>query len=257
MKNIYQKFGKYYDQIYSSFYDYKLECDNLEELFRKFCKKQPREILDIGCGTGSHAIELSKRGYNLSGIDISPGMVEQAKRKARDAKVEIDFQIQDMKSLDFPSKFDAAICMFGGFGYLITEDDYNEFLTRLKGALKKDSPFLFEFWNIGGVKPGFKNWIKTRDSEGNTLIRLNGSDFNNKTNIISVSFDFYVLSETEIIDSFKEVHRLRCFSIEEIEELLANNGFKLLGTYKKDTHTQKLEDNLEDAFNVIAVASTL
>ena len=135
--------------------------------------------------------------------------------------------------------------------------DYKEFLTRLKGTLKKDSPFFFEFWNIGGVKPGFKNWIKTRDSEGNTLIRLNGSEFDKKTNIISVTFDFYVLSETEVIDSFKEVHKLRCFNTEEIEKLLANNGFNLLGTYKKDNQTQKLEDNLEDAFNIIAVATAI
>ena len=149
---VFEKFGEYYDLIYQ-YVDYKKECDLLEEVFSKYCQKKPRSILDVGCGTGSHSIILSKRGYDVTGIDLSRVMIEKAREKAEKEKIRVEYYVQDMRNIKLKRKFDCAICMFGGFGYINTYDDLVRLLSGVKNHLNRDGLFIFEFWNIGGLKP--------------------------------------------------------------------------------------------------------
>lgn len=258
MDNFYQKFGKYYDQIYDSFYNYKKECDNLEEIFSKHSKEPIKEILDIGCGTGTHAIDLTKRGYTVTGIDISPVMIEEAEKKAEKAKLKIDFELQDMRNIALPDKFDAAICLFGGFGYLQTTEDLNGFFRGVKECLKGPSFLVFEYWNVKTVKPGFRSWVKAEDEDkGTTIIRLSESEFDEKTSIISLNMDFYVFSGKEVIDRFTEVHELLCHDYYEIENILRDNRFELIELYGKDIKSQTLKDEIEEEPNILVVAKVI
>ena len=68
------------------------ECDFIEKEVNN--NKQTR-ILDIGCGTGRHAIELTKRSYNITGIDLSESLIKRAREKASKENLVIDFQKQD------------------------------------------------------------------------------------------------------------------------------------------------------------------
>ncbi len=71
----------------------------------------PAKILDIGCGTGSLSLVLAKLGHQVTGIDLSPKMVEQAKAKADEAGMPINFAIMGASSPDFPShSFDGIVC---------------------------------------------------------------------------------------------------------------------------------------------------
>ncbi len=81
-------------------------------------------ILDIGCGTGRHSIELARRGYQVTGIDISSGMLAEAKKSAATAGVEVEWVKADASRFISQTTFDAAICLCeGAFGLLSTEDD--------------------------------------------------------------------------------------------------------------------------------------
>jgi len=88
--------------------DYEKEYDVLERVFAEHSCETVRSILDVGCGTGSHALILSKRGYSVTGIDISKVMIEKANMKAEREKVEVDFFIQDMRNLNLDREFDCA-----------------------------------------------------------------------------------------------------------------------------------------------------
>jgi cyclopropane fatty-acyl-phospholipid synthase-like methyltransferase len=81
-------------------------------------------VLDIGCGTGRHAVELARRGCDVTGVDISPGMLEQARQAAEDARVSLDLRCCDATVFEPDRSFDAAICLCeGAFGLLGAGDD--------------------------------------------------------------------------------------------------------------------------------------
>lgn len=98
------------------------ECDFIEKEsgFDKSLK-----ILDVGCGTGRHAIELTKRGYNVTGIDLSDSLLKRAKQKAAEQNLQIDFQKHDARNLPFNNEFDMAIMLCEGAFPLMETDEMN------------------------------------------------------------------------------------------------------------------------------------
>jgi 2-polyprenyl-3-methyl-5-hydroxy-6-metoxy-1,4-benzoquinol methylase len=81
-------------------------------------------ILDMGCGTGRHAVELARRGFRVTGVDLSEGMLEQAQKAALEAKVEVAWVHADATTYASASVFDAALCLCeGGFGLVNHDED--------------------------------------------------------------------------------------------------------------------------------------
>ena len=99
-------------------------------------------ILDVGCGTGRHSIELARRGYRMTGVDISTGMLNEAQREADKAGVKIDLIRADASQFKSVKEFDAAICICeGAFGLLGSEDDpYMHELNILKNIHRTLKP---------------------------------------------------------------------------------------------------------------------
>src|SRR5690349_2720921 len=96
---IFKNYAEYYDQLYYD-KDYEKECDYLERIFETYSTAKPLNILDAGCGTGGHAIPLSKRGYTVTGIDVSGSMLDIARKRARKVGAKIDFRVADLRSFD-------------------------------------------------------------------------------------------------------------------------------------------------------------
>ncbi|MBM4037326.1 MAG: methyltransferase domain-containing protein [Planctomycetes bacterium] len=109
-------------------------------------------ILDVGCGTGRHAIELARRGYAVTGLDLSAEMLARAAEAARSAGVRVEWVRADATSFSFPAKFDAALCLCeGAFGLLGQQDDPIEqplaILRNIAHALKPGAKALFTVLN--------------------------------------------------------------------------------------------------------------
>lgn len=109
-------------------------------------------ILDIGCGTGRHAVELAKRGYQITGVDLSAGMLAEAGKIAREAKVDVTWVQADAVKFTSTKKFDAAICLCeGAFGLLGSDDDPIEhdlsILRNIKAALKPKTKLILTTLN--------------------------------------------------------------------------------------------------------------
>jgi len=107
-----------------------------------------KTILDIGCGTGRHSIELAKRGYKVTGVDLSQSQLQRAREKAREANVKVEFVQKDARNLQFDNCFDTAIMLCeGGFSLMETDDMNFEILRSASKALKEKSKFIFTTLN--------------------------------------------------------------------------------------------------------------
>jgi SAM-dependent methyltransferase len=109
-------------------------------------------ILDMGCGTGRHAIELARRGFDVTGVDLSSGMLEEARQAARSAGASVHWVHEDATRFVAREPFDAAICLCeGAFGLLGLDDDPIEhdltILGNISSGLKSSAPFLMTALN--------------------------------------------------------------------------------------------------------------
>lgn len=108
MEKTYRRSSRFYDDFYLKVLDYEKECDGLERIFKAHRLKRRGTVLDLACGTGTHCIVLAERGYGMVGVDISPGMIEEAKKKAGETE-NPTFAQQDMRHLDLKRTFDSVI----------------------------------------------------------------------------------------------------------------------------------------------------
>jgi SAM-dependent methyltransferase len=121
------------------------ECDFIEQELA--CDKSLK-IIDVGCGTGRHSIELTKRGYHVTGIDLSDSQLARAGEKAKQFGLKIDFQKHDARNLPFEGQFDAAIMLCEGSFPLMETDEMNfEILKNVTRALKDKGKFIFTTLN--------------------------------------------------------------------------------------------------------------
>jgi len=151
------------------------ECNFLE---KELAFNKSLKILDVGCGTGRHAIELTKRGYHVTGIDLSESQLKRAKEKAEVNNLHIDFQRQDARSLPFNSEFDVAIMLCeGGFSLMETDEMNFEILKSVTKSLKPQAKLIFTTPN--GLFPLFHSVNEFYDStreDGNSICKSNGFD---------------------------------------------------------------------------------
>ncbi|HQB08446.1 MAG TPA: class I SAM-dependent methyltransferase, partial [bacterium] len=143
-ESLFENYGKTYDN--ECFTQGTIgECDFLETEFN-FDKSL--KILDVGCGTGRHAIELTKRGYNVTGIDLSESQLERAREKATEAGLDIKFMKADARNLPFNGEFDAAIMLCeGGFPLMETDEMNFEILKNVSRSLNKNGKLIFTTLN--------------------------------------------------------------------------------------------------------------
>jgi ubiquinone/menaquinone biosynthesis C-methylase UbiE len=251
----YERFGKYYDLIYEGIVDYGKETSALEKIFAQLYEKKPKTILDVGCGTGTHAIILTERGYDVAGIDVSENMIQEARKKARQRKTKVEFFVQDMRKIELHKKFDCAICMFGGFGYILTYEDITNVFSGLRRHLNTDGLFIYEFWNVGGLKPSpYQTWLKIQNNEL-TLYRLSESNFDPLTNILNIDFHFIITRKEQPAETFDETHKIRCYTLTEMRKYLEDNGFELVRAYDWSVEdVYKFESPGKDTFRTLIIA---
>lgn len=151
------------------------ECDFIEKELQ-FDKSL--RILDVGCGTGRHSIELAKRGYHMTGIDLSESQLARAREKAAEEQVSVEFLRHDARKLPFHAEFDAAIMLCeGGFSLMETDEMNFEILMNVTRALKDRATFLFT--TLNGLFPlchSMEAFYAEKEQEGTSACRKSNFD---------------------------------------------------------------------------------
>ena len=140
--NSYTFFAKVYDTFmddipYSDWVD--RICEYLEEAGYTACK-----ALELGCGTGRFGSLMSTEGYEVTGIDLSKEMVQQAIKRGRHFRLNTSFQVMDMRKLTFKNEFPVVVSVCDSINYLVNTEELYDTFVGVKGAMKDGGIFIFD-----------------------------------------------------------------------------------------------------------------
>jgi 2-polyprenyl-3-methyl-5-hydroxy-6-metoxy-1,4-benzoquinol methylase len=224
------------------------ECDFLEQEF-KFNKSL--KILDVGCGTGRHDIELTKRGYQVTGIDLSESQLQRAREKAAENGLAIDFRQADARNLPFKAEFDAAIMLCeGGFPLMETDEMNFEILSSVARSLKGSGKFIFTTLNgLFALYHSVEEFFDSATGEGNATYHSNTFDL--------MTFRDHNITEFEDDDGNKKVLDCneRYYVPSEITWLLKSLGFRKIEIFGAKLNAFSRHDQLTtEDFEMLVVA---
>ena len=220
-------FGSYADH-YDLFYKnkgYAAECRFLGGLFSRYAGRPVREVLDLGCGSGGHALALARRGYRVTGIDASGRMLKIARAKAARANLSLKLARAKLQDFELPGRFDAAICMFSVIDYLVKDRDIKHMLTGVRRHLRPGGVFICDFWHAPAVASFTprKNRIFTQGDL--SVERVSRTHCVAGQRLCEVHYTCIVKKGGRHMRTFHETHRMRYFDIEEMNAFLRSCGF--------------------------------
>lgn len=219
-----EEYANIYDYLYQD-QDFEKECDFLEEIFNKSGKKV-KTILDLGCGTGGHALILAKRGYKVTGIDQSEDMLKAAKRKADRAGLKIDFHKSLVQDLKLNETFDAVISMSAVMSYMTDNKVVALACGIAKQHLNSGGCFVFDVWNgLAVTTDPPAQRVKEIHKEGERIIRFTKPDIDMIAHTVDVNFEVLILKKDKLISETEETHKVRYFYPQEIRYFLEVAGF--------------------------------
>lgn len=246
-----RRFARYYDALYHGIVNYEGDVDFLEAAFRRY-RATPKRILDLGCGTGNHDFPLVRRGYEVTGIDRSSEMLTLARKKSVRGKAPPRFVRAAMGSFRLGRSFDAAICMFGAFGYLVRWRDAAQCLRAVRAHLVPGGLFIFEYWQTTAVRPDRQSWLD-HTSGGQEILRFSEGSFDRLRSLLTMNFHYLVLRGREVVDRFTERHVVRTYTRREMASLFGQTRFAVLGEFAGTPARKRFVPATLSAFRIMAI----
>lgn len=208
-----------------------------------------KRILDVGCGTGRHDLELAKLGYKVTGIDLSSAQIKRAKEKADTAGVEIDFHVMDARKLNYSSEFDLVIMLCEGAFSLMEDDEMNYHILQNAGrALKTGGKFIFTTLNaLFPLYHDVKDFIESQANESHIV----DEHFNLITFRSASSLEFTDDSGIKKTIQCSD----RCYTPSEITWYLKTLGFKKIDIFGAKLGAYSRQDKLTvEDFEMLVIA---
>jgi SAM-dependent methyltransferase len=194
-------------------------------VFRRFAHEDVHEILDLGCGTGRLAIELSAKGYAVTGVDKSPAMLKIARRNADERQVKLMLLRSQLSELKITGRFDAAYSVQDPFNYIHEEKELSNSLARLKSLLRPGGVLVVDIMNFASLYGRWKRVLKqTRKGKNWTV----SSVVSHEVDDVNMLW-YHRLATRMVLDGrtrrWKETHVLRMWTFPEFKSQLIANGF--------------------------------
>jgi SAM-dependent methyltransferase len=217
-------------ELYDIFYDdkpYEKEALFVHQCLQQYSAGTAKRLLELACGTGSHAFILEKFGYKIVATDYSEEMLACAKLKAVKMGSSISFRTQDMRTLDIKDNpFDAVICLFDSIGYVQTNKALMQVFQGVHRHLRPNGLFMFEFWHAAAMLCNYdpvriRHW-PTPQGE---LVRISETELEYTKQLARVTYTIYELHSDGTYTSLNEMVTNRYFLVEEMAGWLSYCGF--------------------------------
>ncbi|OEU84751.1 MAG: hypothetical protein BA865_09375 [Desulfobacterales bacterium S5133MH4] len=250
-------FEKDYALYYDAFYhdkDYVAECDFLEKVFQKYSSQKINTILDIGCGTGGHALELAKRGYAVVGVDASETMARTARKKAEElSKIDVRFHVSKMEDMNLGQRFDAIICMFNAINYLTSDEGLDKAFHNFRKHLSDKGLLVFDFRNgitsLRSYSPVRTKWVTHDDKR---LLRVSETKLDAMEHLYDTTYTCLAFEDDRIIQEFQDRHVVRYLFPREVKSFLKRNSLQPINMCKFLNLEVPADEN---EWNIVAIGT--
>lgn len=206
--HVFSESAHLYDAIYRAFKDYAAEATVIATLVRA-AHPSARTILDVGCGTGEHALHLRRNGFEVDGLDLDHGLLAVAREKIPDAR----FFEGDMAGFDVGHRYDVVLCLFSSIGYLRTLDRVTAALRCFRQHLVTDGVIVIEPWFAPGVLHDGAGSTRLAETDG---VRVERSSHTAVEGHLSTLIFNYRIEDTSGVRVEREVHELGLFTQAEM-----------------------------------------
>lgn len=230
MNSVFEAYAGYYDLLYRD-KDYAAEAAYVAGLLSRHSVPAGGHLLELGCGTGRHAVELARLGYRLHGIDSSAAMIAQAEARRPECLAgQFVLRLGDVRTARLDMKFDAVISLFHVVSYQTTNADLLAMFQTAAYHLKPRGVFVFDCWYGPAVlteRPAVR--VKRLEDENVRLTRIAESAIEPNENRVDVHYEILIENKDKPgLRRVSEVHRMRYLFRPEVERLLSDAGLALL-----------------------------
>lgn len=218
---MYTGFAEVYDQLMN---DVKYDdwADFYVRLMNAFGIREGK-ICECACGTGGLTLPLYRRGFHVTGVDLSQDMLWIAAQKARQAGVAIPFVRQDMRQLRLHRPMDAVLATCDGLNYLLEEKDVLAFFQAARNALRPGGGLFFDVSTPYKLKNALGNQIICEDREDVTYLWQNR--FSERTGLLDMHLCIFVRQKDGSYKRIDEEQKQRAHTIQSLCALLQQAGF--------------------------------
>ncbi len=225
-KMAYKEFANIYDELI-------YEDINYDEISEKIIglsnanNIEFEDYLDLACGTGNVGVRVGKYFKNMYAVDLSSDMLNIAFEKFKQNKIKAKVICQDMSELRLNHKFNLITSVLDSTNYITEEEDLFNYFNSVYDHLKDDGLFIFDINSYYKLSEIMGNNIYTYSSEDVFYTWENTFE----DNILNMFLTFFVKRENDLYERFEEEHFERAYQEKEIEDILYEIGFNILGYF--------------------------
>ena len=198
-------------------------------LIKQLHLKGTEKILDLACGFGRHSLEFARRGYDVTGIDITPAYIDYANEQAKKENLNAKFICQDIRTITFDKEFDVVLNMAdGAIGYLEDDGENHKIFSVIAKALKNGGKHFMNIMNGSYAQTHFPCKLWDAGEKGLTLSAFEWEK--DRKTLIYGQVD-YMYGEALYKPEMKEGNPIRLYSLDEITEIFCKLGLRICNSF--------------------------
>ena len=223
--------------------DYTAWAEFIDEACVRECREKPSLVLDLGCGTGSMTLELARRGYDMTGVDISPEMLDIARERAERCGFagDILWLCQDMREFELYGTVDVTVSCLDCLNHLTSLNDLKKCLSLVHNYLIPDGIFIFDVNGKGKFENIYADNSYVMETDNAMCVWQN--HYNPKSHMCDFYITLFSEGEDGRYERYDEAERERMYTLKTLKRALADTGFEFIGAYSDFAFTEATDND--------------
>ena len=234
---IYSLLAPVYDEINKDI-NYSEWADFIEKIINKELSEIPAKlVLDLGCGTGSMTLELASRGYDMTGVDSSPEMLDIARLRAEKSGIQGDilWLCQDMREFELYGTVDVVVSCLDCINHITKPSEVKKCFSLVHNYLIPDGLFIFDINGKRKFEEIYADNSYVMEGEDSFCVWQNY--YNRKSKLCDFYITLFKENKNGTYDRYDEAELERMYTLASMKRMLGECGLEFLGAYSDFSFT--------------------